>query len=150
MSQDQARGGNKAIYDLVLDPEEMSEQEKVLSKIRSLEEEFSQVLILKRLEESLVLMAGSLCWRLDQMSYVRLNSRREDFVTSLSPESRDILAGWLGAVRLLYDHFRSSRLSTARSGPGVGTTFFKTEISFTNPISAMNRKQLQLTPIGIN
>ena len=39
------------------------------------------------------------------MVYVQLNSRKEDFVTSLSQESRDILSDWLWADRLLYDHF---------------------------------------------
>ena len=67
MSLDVARGRNKALYDLGLDTEEMFEQENVLSKIKSLEEEFDQVLILERLEESLVLMAQSLCWTLDQV-----------------------------------------------------------------------------------
>ena len=40
-----------------------------------------------------------------QVVYVQLNSRKEDFVTSLSQESRDILSDWLWADRLLYDHF---------------------------------------------
>ena len=68
MSLDVARGRNKALYDLGLDPEEMFEQENVLSKIRSLDQEFDQVLILERLEESLVMMAQNLCWSLDQVS----------------------------------------------------------------------------------
>ena len=200
MSQDVTRGRNKALYDLGLDPAEMSEQEKVLSKIRSLEEEFDQVLILERLEESLVLMAGSLCWRLEQVSHVRLNSRKEDFVTSLSPESRDILAGWLWADRLLYEHFlgshsqevdtfgasrmknavellrglnerlRSECVSEVKENvekvfqqnngkiqqivPSQERAwcrdYFKTEISFTKSLRAMNRKHLRLTPIEIN
>ena len=72
MSLDVARGRNKALYDLGLDTEEMFEQEDVLRKIKSLDAEFDQVLILERLEESLVLMAQSLCWSLDQVSCVRL------------------------------------------------------------------------------
>ena len=67
MSQDVARGRNKALYDLGLDTEEMFEQEDVLRKIQSLDQEFDQVLILEKLEESLVLMAQSLCWSLDQV-----------------------------------------------------------------------------------
>ena len=68
MSLDVARGRNKALYDLGLNPEEMFEQENVLRKIQSLDQEFDQVLILEKLEESLVLMAQSLCWTLDQVS----------------------------------------------------------------------------------
>ena len=105
MSLDVARGRNKALYDLGLDTEEMFEQEDVIRKIESLDQEFDQVLILERLEESLVLMAQSLCWTLDQVRFVQLNSRQKDFVTSLSPESRDILTDWLWADRLLYDFF---------------------------------------------
>ena len=134
------------------------------------------------------------------MSYVRLNSRKEDFVPSLSPESRDILAGWLWADRLLYDHFLgrhtqelitfgASRMKNAVEllrGPNERLrsecvsrvvenvekvfqqnnqkiqqivpsqerawcrNYFKTEISFTKSLRAMNRKQLRLTPIEIN
>ena len=67
MSLDIARGRNKALYDLGLEAEEMFEQETVLRKIQTLDQEFDQVLILERLEESLVLMAQSLCWTLDQV-----------------------------------------------------------------------------------
>ena len=67
MSLDIARGRNKALYDLGLEAEEMFEQETVLRKIQTLDQEFDQVLILERLDESLVLMAQSLCWTLDQV-----------------------------------------------------------------------------------
>ena len=105
MSLDVARGRNKALYDLGLDTEEMFEQEDVIRKIEALDQEFDQVLILERLEESLVMMAQSLCWSLDQVRFVQLNSRHRHFVTSLSQQSRDILTDWLWADRLLYDFF---------------------------------------------
>merc|ERR550532_2579653 len=145
-------------------------------------------------------MAQSLCWSLDQVAFVQLNSRKEDFVTSLSQESRDILTNWLWADRLLYDHFlerhnqslntfgptrmknavellgglndslRSQCVSKAKKEvekvfqpnnkkiqqivPNQHRSwcrnYFKTEISFTKAIRAMNRihvrKHYSLTP----
>ena len=118
MSIDVMRGRNKALFDLGLDTEEMFEQEDVVNKIHKLDEEFDQVLILESLEESLVLMAQSLCWTVDQVKFAQLNSRLPDFVTSLSPESRDILTDWLWADRLLYDFFRQRhREAVATFGP---------------------------------
>ena len=112
MSLDVARGRNKALYDLGLDTEEMLEKEDVIMKIQSLDQEFDQVLILERLEESLVMMADSLCWSLDQVRFIQLNSRHQDFVTSISPESRVILNEWLWADRLLYNFFLQRHLDT--------------------------------------
>ena len=112
MSLDVARGRNKALYDLGLDTEEMLEKEDVIMKIQSLDQEFDQVLILERLEESLVMMADSLCWSLDQVRFIQLNSRHQDFLTSISPESRVILNEWLWADRLLYNFFLQRHLDT--------------------------------------
>ena len=39
------------------------------------------------------------------MRYVQHNSRMEDFVTKLTPESRDILSDWLWADGHLYKYF---------------------------------------------
>ena len=112
MSLDVARGRNKALYDLGLDTEEMLEKEDVIMKIQSLDQEFDQVLILERLEESLVMMADSLCWSLAQVRFIQLNSRHQDFLTSISPESRVILNEWLWADRLLYNFFLQRHLDT--------------------------------------
>ena len=112
MSLDVARGRNKALYDLGLDTEEMLEKEDVIMKIQSLDQEFDQVLILERLEESLVMMADSLCWSLAQVRFIQLNSRHQDFLTSISPESRVILNEWLWADRLLYNFFLQRHMDT--------------------------------------
>ena len=67
MEVDVKRGRNNQLWDLGLEVDKMREERDVMAKVQSLEEEFDQVLILERLEESLVLMAQSLCWTLDQV-----------------------------------------------------------------------------------
>ena len=59
-----------------------------------------------------MMMADSLCWSLDQVRFIQLNSRHQDFVTSISPESRVILNEWLWADRLLYNFFLQRHLDT--------------------------------------
>ena len=67
MTIDIRRGRNYQLWDLGLEPEQMFEDQDVKDKIRSLENEFDQVLILEHLDEGLVLMAQSLCWSLQQV-----------------------------------------------------------------------------------
>ena len=102
----------------------MGEDQDVKDKIISLDDELDQVLILEKMDESLVLMAQSLCWSLRQVHnfdlyfygwviiaylwqvrYVQHNSRMSDFVTTLTEESRDILTDWLWADFHLYKYF---------------------------------------------
>ena len=61
------RGRNNQLWDLGLELERMGEDQDVKDKIISLDDELDQVLILENMDESLVLMAQSLCWSLRQV-----------------------------------------------------------------------------------
>ena len=98
-------GRNRQLYDLGMDEHHLQSEERVREKIKELDTEFDQVLILEYLDEGLVLLANNLCWPLDDIRSVRLNSRKEKFVSKITKESRDILTDWLWADFLLYQHF---------------------------------------------
>ena len=78
---------------------------------------FPQVLILERLDEGLVMLADSLCWPLKQVLTGKLNARSPDRVQKLEGASRwvpgvsnishlrQVVAAWLSADYLLYNHF---------------------------------------------
>ena len=82
-------------------------EERVREKIQQLDTEFDQVLILKHLEDCLVLLASNLCWALDDVRSVYHNSRTEEYISNITVDSRsrDILTDWLWADILLYKHF---------------------------------------------
>ena len=105
MSADITRGRNRQLYDLGLDKDEMDSDENVKTKVDELDNEFDQVLILEQLDEGLVIMADRLCWPLEEVRYVRLNSRTEAYVSKVTKESRNILTDWLWADYVLYNHF---------------------------------------------
>ena len=67
MEEDVKRGRNNQLWDLGLELERMGEDQDVKDKIISLDDELDQVLILENMDESLVLMAQSLCWSLRQV-----------------------------------------------------------------------------------
>ena len=117
MALDVTRGRNRQLFDLGLDVNKMEKEDEVKAKIEDLDKEFDQVLILEHLEESLVIMADRLCWPLEQVCNVRLNSRTKEFVSKISMESRDILTDWLWAEYFLYNHFlQKHKLSVSKFG----------------------------------
>ena len=74
----------------------------------------SQVLILERLDEGLVMLADNLCWPLKQVVTSKLNARSPERVQKLEGKarwvlgasiSRQVVAAWLSADYLLYTHF---------------------------------------------
>ena len=67
MEEDVKRGRNNQLWDLGLELSKMGEDQDVKDKIMSLDDELDQVLILEKMDESLVLMAQSLCWSLRQV-----------------------------------------------------------------------------------
>ena len=68
MDIDVQRGRNNQLWDLGLEIEKMGEDQDVKDKIMSLDDELDQVLILEKMDESLVLLAQSLCWSLRQVA----------------------------------------------------------------------------------
>ena len=67
MEEDVKRGRNNQLWDLGLELERMGEDQDVKDKIISLDDELDQVLILENMDQSLILMAQSLCWSLRQV-----------------------------------------------------------------------------------
>lgn len=114
---DISRGRNRQLYDLGLEEDQMESEEEVMEKIDELDSEFDLVFILERFEEGLVIFADQLCWPLEDVQSVRLNSRTEEYVSKITKESRDILTDWLWADHLLYNHFlQKHKLSVEKYG----------------------------------
>ena len=82
MNVDVTRGRNNQLWDLGLSPESMYEDQDVKDKIKQLDDEFDQVLILEKMDEGLIVMAEALCWSLHQVNLSKIDCVF-DFVTHI-------------------------------------------------------------------
>ncbi|MPC32773.1 Galactosylceramide sulfotransferase [Portunus trituberculatus] len=69
------------------------------------DEQFGLVMVVERMEESLVLLADYLCWELSDMLVLDLNSLRNKFKKPLRQELRNILQKKLAPDYLIYRYF---------------------------------------------
>ncbi|NXX74992.1 G3ST2 sulfotransferase, partial [Urocolius indicus] len=76
--------------------------------LKELEQSFQLMLIAEYFDESMVLLRHSLCWELDDVVYFRLNSRSQETVQALSPESEERVKAWCSLDWELYLHFNQS------------------------------------------
>ena len=58
------------------------------------------------MEKSVLLLHKITCWHLQSFTYLSLNQRKESTKNKLTPESTEILKGWLFPDYMLYNHFK--------------------------------------------
>ena len=85
------------LFDFGLDPRHFDEEETVRRKIEEIDDTFDMVLIADRFEESVVLLREALCWTHEDVSYLKLNARRDGKKSPLSDAARTALKDWLRA-----------------------------------------------------
>lgn len=106
-------GKNQMIWDLGLDHNDMENTSTVKNYIKNLDTMFHHVIIQEYFDESLVILAKQLCWKLEDMSYLKLNARIKEEISVITNSSRLVLRKWLQADYLLYEHFKNKFLKTA-------------------------------------
>lgn len=102
-------GKNQLLYNLGMTAENMESPIKVNQMVKSIEENFSLVLIAEKMEESLILLKELLCWNLQDINYMRLNERSDETKSQMEAQTKAKLKKWLWADYKLYNHF-SKRL----------------------------------------
>ena len=75
-------------FDLGYGPGVFYDDVKINKMIQEVEETFDLILIVERLDESLILLGHALCWSLDDLIALRKNARTYEY--SLTPEGE----GW--------------------------------------------------------
>ena len=127
-------GRNQMLFDFGLHPYYFDNTAKVGEKIKQIEEDFDLVLISDRFEESVVLLKNALCWTYKDVSYLKLNARKEGKKSALSDKARKALEEWLKSDYKLYSHFsKKFEKEVAR----MGASKMATERQI---LSAANRK----------
>ncbi|KFQ28423.1 Galactose-3-O-sulfotransferase 2, partial [Merops nubicus] len=76
--------------------------------LKEIEQNFHLILIADYFDESMILLKHALCWDLDDVVYFKLNSRSQDTVQTLTPESVERIKAWCSLDWKLYLHFNQS------------------------------------------
>ncbi|XP_023340524.1 galactosylceramide sulfotransferase [Eurytemora carolleeae] len=78
---------------------------QVDQKIMSLDSEFDQILILEYLEEGLILLIEQLCWKLEDVVFIKKNARSEETVDQINEKTSSLLREWMEEDVKLYQFF---------------------------------------------
>lgn len=100
---------NPLLYDLGLSFKYYQNLTAVNEYIKFLYKEFDLVMIMDYFDESLVLMKRLLCWKMDDILYLKLNERQDkEKNTILTDDVKENIKRWNKADVLLFDYFNKS------------------------------------------
>ncbi|NXN06786.1 G3ST2 sulfotransferase, partial [Indicator maculatus] len=87
--------------------------------LNEIEQNFHLILIAEYFDESMILLKHALCWDLDDVVYFKLNSRSQDTVQTLTPESEERIKVWCSLDWKLYLHFNHTFWRTIEKTIGL-------------------------------
>ncbi|XP_064021350.1 galactose-3-O-sulfotransferase 2 [Pogoniulus pusillus] len=92
-------------FDFGYDNNARDSERYVQAVLDEIEQNFHLVLIAEYFDESMILLKHALCWDLDDVVYFKLNSRSQDTIQTLTPESEERIKAWCSLDWQLYLHF---------------------------------------------
>ena len=92
------------LWDLGVD--EVEDAEMVSQKILEIEQKFDLVMIAEKFDESLLLLRDIFCWDFDDITSLKLNSRKESSRKNLNETTKIKLKEYLKYDYQLYNHFK--------------------------------------------
>ncbi|KFV98167.1 Galactose-3-O-sulfotransferase 2, partial [Eurypyga helias] len=95
-------------FDFGYDNNAEDNKEYTQEVLKEIEQNFHLILIADYFDESMILLKHALCWDLDDVIYFKLNSRSQDTVQTLTPESEERIKEWCSLDWKLYLHFNQS------------------------------------------
>ncbi|XP_074632626.1 galactose-3-O-sulfotransferase 2-like isoform X3 [Acropora palmata] len=100
---------NSMSFDLGLEPEDFENADAVSNLIHSVKKNFDLVLLVEYFDESLILLKQQFCWSLEDVIYVKHNSRLQAWKKHHIPNKfKTHFLEWNKADVLLYDHFNET------------------------------------------
>lgn len=113
---------NSQMFDLGLDTSNLKQsnfkdKQLVREKIGEIERRFSMVLVLERLDESLVVMRDLFNWTTEDITYLRLNFRVHKTEEPYRELERSLAREWDWADEMMYIHFYQKLDSTIKRHP---------------------------------
>nr|XP_009939089.1 PREDICTED: galactose-3-O-sulfotransferase 2 [Opisthocomus hoazin] len=95
-------------FDFGYDNNAKDNKRYIQAVLKEIEQNFHLILIADYFDESMILLKHTLCWDLDDVIYFKLNSRSQDTVQTLTPESEERIKAWCSLDWKLYLHFNQS------------------------------------------
>lgn len=95
-------------FDFGYDNNAEDSEKYIQAVVNEIEQNFHLILIADYFDESMILLKHALCWDLDDVVYFKLNSRSQDTVQTLTPESEEQIKVWCSLDWKLYLHFNQS------------------------------------------
>ncbi|XP_030431635.1 galactose-3-O-sulfotransferase 2 [Gopherus evgoodei] len=92
-------------FDFGYDNNAMDTEDYVQHVLAEIEQAFQLMLLTDYFDESMVLLKETLGWELDDVVYFKLNSRSQDSIKSMTPESKEKVKEWCSLDWKLYQHF---------------------------------------------
>ncbi|XP_030837310.1 galactose-3-O-sulfotransferase 3-like [Strongylocentrotus purpuratus] len=99
---------NEQLYDFGLEHNDTDDEEKVMNKIRELESVVDLVMITEYFDESLLLLRKLLCWRMEDVVYLKHGVRSADYRNKNNDSLADKIREWNKADLMLYNHFNET------------------------------------------
>ena len=97
---------NQLLFDLgVLESKQEEDVNFVRQKILELEQQFDLVIISEKMTQGLILLKDLMCWKLDDITFLKQNERKPSLKKGMTDFSRAKLKEWLWAEYMIYDHF---------------------------------------------
>lgn len=106
-------------FDFGYDNNAQDNKKYVQAVLKEIEQNFHLILIAEYFDESMILLKHVLCWDLDDVIYFKLNSRSQDTVQTLTPESKERIKAWCSLDWQLYLHFNQSFWRTIEETVGL-------------------------------
>ncbi|XP_065496007.1 galactose-3-O-sulfotransferase 2 [Caloenas nicobarica] len=106
-------------FDFGYDNNAQDNRKYVQAVLKEIEQNFHLILIAEYFDESMILLKHVLCWDLDDVIYFKLNSRSQDTVQTLTPESKERIKAWCSLDWQLYLHFNQSFWRTIEETVGL-------------------------------
>ncbi|NXG50798.1 G3ST2 sulfotransferase, partial [Psilopogon haemacephalus] len=91
----------------------------VQAVLNEIEQNFHLILIAEYFDESMILLKHALCWDLDDVVHFKINSRSQDTVQTLTPESEEQIKVWCSLDWQLYLHFNHTFWRTIEKTIGL-------------------------------
>ncbi|XP_054690912.1 galactose-3-O-sulfotransferase 2 isoform X2 [Grus americana] len=95
-------------FDFGYDNNAEDNEKYIEAVLKEIEQNFHLILIADYFDESMILLKHALCWDLDDVIYFKLNSRSQDTVQTLTPESKERIKAWCSLDWKLYLHFNQT------------------------------------------
>ena len=66
---------NSQLTDLGIKSQDLSDEQKIREKVKEVDDQFDLVMLADQFDESLILLAKKLCWKLEDLVTLKLNAR---------------------------------------------------------------------------